>query len=139
MIGNLKRNAYTKKVVEHSKNPRNRGVIDSPSAIGKAGGPCGDETEFYIKIGKKKFKGVEVEYIEDIKFETMGCAAAVATASMVTDMIKGKPLTEAFKITREKVLKNLGGLPLVKIHCCDLTIDAIKKTLENWQKKKKRK
>lgn len=135
MINKLSKESYTRQVIEHAKNPRNRGIMKNPDAKGIGGGPCGDETEFFFKIGRKKINGREVDYIKDIKFETMGCAAAVATASMVTETIKGKPLSEAEKLSRESIIKKLGGMPLIKIHCVDLTINAIKNTIKNWQQK----
>jgi nitrogen fixation NifU-like protein len=127
--------AYSKQVVEHSRHPRNRGTMENPDAHGKGGGPCGDETDFFVKIGRKKVGGKEVEYIKDIKFETMGCSAAIAAASMVTEMVKGKPLSEALGISREKVVKELGKMPLAKIHCVDLTIEAILNTIRSYKSK----
>lgn len=137
MAGKIDKHDYSAVVVEHAKHPRNMGSMKNPDALGIAGGPCGDETEFFIKIGKKKEGKKEVEFIEDIKFETMGCAAAIATASMVTETVKGKPLDEAVKISREELVKKLGGMPLVKLHCIDLTVNAIRNTIENYQKRKK--
>lgn len=136
MIEKISKDAYSPQVVEHSRNPRNRGIMKNPDAHGKGGGPCGDETDFFVKIGRKKVEGKEIEYVKDIKFETMGCSAAIAAASMVTEMVKGKPVSEALKVSREKIIKKLGAMPLVKIHCVDLTIDAILNTIRNWQAKK---
>jgi nitrogen fixation NifU-like protein len=133
----ITKESYSKQVVEHSKHPRNRGIMQNPDAVGIGGSPCGDETEFYLKIDTKKVNGKNVDYIKDIKFETMGCAAAVATASLVTEMIKGKTLKEALKLTRDEVVKKIGGLPLVKLHCCDLTINALRKTIQDWEDKNK--
>jgi len=132
---NLGKESYSKAVLEHSKHPRNRGVIKNPDAHGKGGGPCGDETDFYLKVGRKNLNGKEVDYIKDIKFETMGCSAAIATASMVTEMVKGKPISEALKLTRDEVIKKLGSMPLVKVHCVDLTIEAIRATIKNYKSK----
>ena len=137
MIGKISKEAYSKQVVEHSRHPRNRGIMKNPDVKGKGRGPCGDETDFFVKIGRKKVNGKEVEYIKDIKFETMGCSAAIAAASMVTEMVKGKSVQEALKISRGKVIKKLGSMPLVKLHCVDLTIDAILNTIKSWQNKKK--
>lgn len=137
MIEKISKGAYSKQVVEHSMHPRNRGTMKNPDATGKGGGPCGDETDFFVKIGRRKIGGKEVEYIKDIKFETMGCSAAIATASMVTEMVRGKPVSYAINISRDKVIKKLGSMPLVKIHCVDLTIDAILNTIKGWQDKKK--
>jgi nitrogen fixation NifU-like protein len=137
MIEKISKSAYSKQVVEHSTHPRNRGIMKNPDAHGKGGGPCGDETDFFVKIGRKKIGGKEVEYVKDIKFETMGCSAAIAAASMVTEMVKGKPVQDALKISRNKVIKKLGSMPLVKLHCVDLTIDAILNTIKSWQSKRK--
>lgn len=131
---NLGKEAYSKAVLQHSMHPKNKGIIKNPDAHGKGGGPCGDETDFYIKVGKKKINGKEVEFIKDIKFETLGCAAAVAAASMTTEIVKGKPISEAVKLTREEVIKKLGSMPLIKVHCVDLTIEAIKNTIKSYKK-----
>ena len=137
MINKISKSAYSKQVVEHSRHPRNRGIMKNPDVKGKGRGPCGDETDFFVKIGRKKIGGKEVEFIKDIKFETMGCSAAIAAASMVTEMVKGKSVSDALKISRDKVIKKLGSMPLVKIHCVDLTIDAILNTIKSWQDKKR--
>lgn len=124
---------YSKKVLEHFTRPHNQGVIKNPDGVGSVGNPqCGDIMKIYIKV--KKNKGKEV--IEDIKFETLGCAAAVATSSMVTDLAKGKTLGEASKITRKDVAEELEGLPPVKMHCSNLAADALQEAIKNYKEKK---
>ena len=119
---------YTKKVLDHFTNPRNCGRIQEADGIGKVGNPvCGDIMTIYIKVNKEK------DAIEDIKFETLGCAAAIATSSMITDLAKGKTLDEALKITRDSVAKNLNGLPPLKLHCSNLAADALHKAIENYR------
>ncbi len=125
---------YTKKVIQLFKHPHNVGKIKNPDGLGKAGNPvCGDIMWIYIKIGKNK-KGEET--IKDIRFSTFGCAAAIATSSMVTDLAKGKTISEAKKITRKDVADELGGLPPVKFHCSNLAVDALHKAIQNYEKKK---
>ena len=126
---------YSKKVVEHFKNPHNMGEIKNPDGIGKVGNPiCGDVMWIYIKVGKNK-KGQEI--IKDIKFKTFGCAAAIATSSMTTDLAKGKTLDEAMKLTRDDVKNALEGLPPIKIHCSNLAADGLHKAIEEYRKKSK--
>lgn len=122
---------YTKKVIQHFRNPHNQGVIKNADAIGQAGNPvCGDILKIYLKIrrGKDK-KGGWI--IKDVKFETLGCAAAIAVSSALTDRAKGKTLDEALKITKDKIVKDLGGLPPVKIHCSMLAVEALRKAIKN--------
>ena len=122
---------YNKKVYEHFTRPHNQGVIKNPDGVGMAGNPvCGDLMKIYIKVNKQKGK----EVISDIKFETLGCAAAIATSSMVTDLAKGKDLEEAAKITRNDVAQNLEGLPPAKLHCSNLAADALQKAIEDYRK-----
>ena len=119
---------YTKKVIEHFTNPHNYGRIKSADGIGKVGNPvCGDIMKVYIKIDKEK------NIIKDIKFETLGCAAAIATSSMITDLAKGKTLDEAMKINNEDVAKSLEGLPPMKMHCSNLAADALHKAIEDYR------
>jgi nitrogen fixation NifU-like protein len=121
---------YTQKVMEHFMNPHNMGEIPNADAIGEAGNPvCGDVMFLYLKVKNNR--------IEDIKFKTLGCAAAIATSSMVTDMAKGKTLDEALKITNKQVAEELGGLPAVKMHCSVLAQQALKNAIENYRKKHK--
>ena len=119
---------YSEKTLEMFKNPHNMGKIEDADGTAKVGSPiCGDVMEFYIKV-----KG---NLIVDIKFETFGCAAAVATGGMITDLAKGKTLDEALKITRDDIVTALGGLPPVKAHCSELAIDALKAAIEDCKKR----
>lgn len=128
---------YTKKVIEYFKHPKNMGRMKNPDGVGKVGNPvCGDVMWLYIRVGKDK-KGNEV--IQNIKFETFGCVAAIATSSVITDLAKGKTLTEAMKIDREKIVKSLGGLPPIKIHCSILAASALTEAIYDYLSKKKRK
>jgi len=116
---------YSEKVMEHFKNPRNVGGMENPDGVGRVGDPiCGDVMELYIKIKD----GI----IVDAKFKTFGCAAAIATSSMVTDMVKGKSVEEALKISNKAVVKALNGLPPAKVHCSVLAEDALKVAIENY-------
>ena len=126
---------YSKEVMEHFTRPHNQGGIKNPDGIGLVGNPkCGDIMRMYIKVAKEK-NGAEI--IKDIKFETLGCGAAIATSSMATDMAKGKKLNEALKITNRMVADELGGLPAIKMHCSNLAADAIKKAIEDYKSRKK--
>lgn len=128
---------YTKKVIEHFKNPHNMGRIKNPDGMAKVGNlVCGDSMWLYIKIGKDK-KGRDI--IKDIKFETYGCVAALASSSVITDLVKGKTIDEALSIDRQKVVKALGGLPPVKIHCSVLAADALYEAIYDYLKKKGKK
>lgn len=112
------------------------GEIKNPDGIGKVGNPiCGDVMWIYIKVGKNK-KGQEI--VKDIKFKTFGCAAAIATSSMTTDLAKGKTLDEAMKLTRDDVKNALEGLPPIKIHCSNLAADGLHKAIEDYRKKSKK-
>jgi len=123
---------YSKKVMQHFMKPKNQGRIKNPDGFGTVGNPtCGDIMTVYIKVKKNKDK----ETISDIKFETLGCAAAIATSSMVTQMAKGKSLDEATKITRNDVADNLKGLPPVKMHCSNLATEALKRAVEDYREK----
>ena len=111
---------YNQKVVDYFMNPRNAGKLDDANAIGEVGNPtCGDVMKIYLKINP------ETEVIEDIRFETFGCAAAIATSSMVTELAKGKTIAEALKINNKDVADALGGLPPVKLHCSLLAQEGI--------------
>ncbi len=117
---------YSKKVIEHFTKPHNYGKLLSADAIGESGNPvCGDLMKIYIKVNKEENK------IEDIKFETLGCAAAIATSSMVTDLAKGKTLEEAMKISNKEVAEHLEGLPPIKMHCSNLAADALHEAVKN--------
>lgn len=121
---------YTEKVMDHFKNPKNVGEIKDADGTGTVGNPiCGDLMTIYIKVKGDK--------IDDIKFKTFGCAAAIATSSMTTELAKGKTLSEAEKITRADVAESLGGLPPVKMHCSNLAADALHLAIEDYRKKQK--
>jgi nitrogen fixation NifU-like protein len=121
---------YTEKVMEHFRNPRNMGEIADADGVGTVGNPvCGDLMTMYIKVKDDR--------IEDIKFKTFGCGAAIATSSMTTELAKGKTLEEALKITRASVADSLGGLPPVKMHCSNLAADALHAAIEDYYKKQK--
>ena len=123
---------YSKKVMEHFLNPRNMGVIEDADGVGTAGNPvCGDTMTIYIKVKNGR--------IVDIKFQTFGCAAAIATSSMITELAKGKTLEEAEKITRDDVADALDGLPPIKMHCSNLAADALKAAIEDYRKKRREK
>lgn len=127
---------YTKKVIEHFKSPHNMGKLRDFDAVGRAGNfVCGDTMQLYIKIGKDKKNG---EIIKNISFETMGCVAAIATSSVITDLVKGKTLEEALEFNREEIVKELGGLPPIKMHCSVLAADALYEAIYDYLKKKKR-
>ncbi len=117
---------YSDRVMEHFENPRNVGVIEDASGVGTVGNPaCGDIMKLYIKVIDEK--------IEDVKFKTFGCGAAVATSSMVTELVKGKTIEEALLITNKTVIEALDGLPKNKIHCSVLAEDALKAAIEDYQ------
>lgn len=123
---------YSKKVIEHFSKPHNQGVIKDANGVGTVGNPvCGDIMKLYIKVSKNK----KEEIIEDVKFETLGCGAAIATSSMITDLAKGKTLKEAEKITRQDVTDELEGLPPTKMHCSNLAADALHKAIEDYKSK----
>lgn len=119
---------YSDKVMEHFTNPRNVGEIPDASGVGNVGNPiCGDVMRMYLKI--------EGDIIVDAKFKTFGCGAAVATSSMVTEMVKGKTITEALKISNKAVAEALGGLPPVKMHCSVLAEEALRSALKDFYKR----
>ncbi|MFA6383065.1 MAG: iron-sulfur cluster assembly scaffold protein [Parcubacteria group bacterium] len=128
---------YSKKVIEHFTRPHNQGVIKNPSGTGIVGNPvCGDLMKIYIKVNKNK-QGEE--FIKDIKFETLGCASAIATSSMITELAKGNSLKEAMKITRNDVADALEGLPAIKIHCSNLADDGLHEAIKDYFNKQKKK
>ena len=121
--------------MEHFLNPKNMGEIKNADAIGKAGNPiCGDLMWIYLKIGKNK-QGKEI--IRKIKSKTFGCAAAIASCSMTTELVKGKTLNYALKLKKEDISKALGNLPLIKLHCSNLAINALHNAIKNYKKSKK--
>ena len=120
--------SYSEKVMDHFAHPRNVGVIDDASGVGKVGNPvCGDVMELFIKVEKN--------IITDVKFRTFGCGAAIATSSMVTEMVKGKTIEEALTISNKAVAQALDGLPPVKMHCSVLAEDALKAAIDDYLKK----
>ena len=119
---------YSEKVMDHFENPRNVGVIKDADGIGTVGNPvCGDVMKMYIKVKD----GI----ITDVKFKTFGCASAIATSSMATELIKGKSISEALTLTNKAVAEALDGLPPVKMHCSVLAEEAIKAAIEDYQNK----
>lgn len=125
---------YSKKVLEHFTKPHNQGKIKDANGIGTVGNPkCGDIMRIYIKVAKDKQGG---EIIKDVKFETLGCGAAISTSSMTTDLAKGKTIKEALAITNKSVAEELGGLPTAKMHCSNLAADALHAAIKNYQTKK---
>jgi len=125
---------YSKKVLQHFKNPRNQGRIKNADVVSQVGNQsCGDIMKIYLKISENK-KGEKI--IKDIKFETLGCAAAISVSSALTVMAKGKTLVEAAKITKDRIVKDLGGLPPVKVHCSMLGVEALHQAIEKYNKNK---
>lgn len=149
---------YTKQVLKHFKNPHNQGKMSNPTVVGTAGNPvCGDTMKVYLKVKSPSFaKAAEgkqnaklktgeksplvplyergKDKIEDIKFETLGCAAAIASSSVLTDMVKGKTLEYAEKVTKDDVAEKLGGLPEHKVHCSLIAVDALHDAIEKLAK-----
>ena len=127
---------YTKETMKHFRQPHNYGRIADADGVGKVGNIlCGDILWLYIKVAKKKNQ----EIIKDIKFETFGCVAALATSSVITDLAKGKTLKEAAAISKEKIVNSLHGLPPVKLHCSVLASDALIEAIYDYLTKNKRK
>jgi len=115
--------------MEHFNNPQNAGVIENADGVGEVGNPtCGDMMTFYIKV--------KDDIIQDVKFQTFGCVAAIAVSNMVSDLAKGKSLAEAQKITKKAVAEALGGLPPNKMHCSNLGADALALAIQNYQEKR---
>jgi len=121
---------YSEKVMEHFMNPRNVGEIENPDGVGEEGNPvCGDMMTFYIKVKDDR--------LDDVKFKTFGCGAAIAVSSMVSEMARGKTLEEAMKITPRSVADKLEGLPKNKFHCSNLGAQALRKAIEDYLSKNK--
>lgn len=121
---------YSEKVQEHFRNPRNVGEIENPDGVGHVGNPtCGDIMELYIKVDN--------DVITDAKFKTFGCGAAIATSSMVTEMVIGKTVDEALTISNRAVAEALGGLPAVKMHCSVLAEEALQSAIDDYMSRKK--
>ena len=120
--------AYSAKVMDHFENPRNLGKMENADGVGEVGNAkCGDIMKIYLKI--------ENDIITDVKFKTFGCASAIATSSIATELIKGKPLSEALALTNRAVVEALGGLPAVKIHCSVLAEEAVKAAVKDYYDK----
>lgn len=123
---------YTDKVMDHFQNPRNMGEVEEADGVGEVGNPsCGDVMRITIKVG-------DDDRIEDVKFKTLGCGAAIATSSMVTEMAKGKSIEEAQQITKKDVADELGGLPPQKMHCSNLAADGLKLAIDNYHETHKK-
>ncbi|MBQ6506075.1 MAG: Fe-S cluster assembly scaffold protein NifU [Clostridia bacterium] len=121
---------YSEKVMDHFRNPRNVGIIEDANGIGEVGNAkCGDIMKMYMKI--------EDDIIQDVKFETFGCGSAIASSSMATELIKGKPVSEAMKLTNKAVAEALDGLPAYKMHCSVLAEEAIQAALDDWRSREK--
>jgi nitrogen fixation protein NifU and related proteins len=119
---------YSEKVMEHFRNPRNVGEMENPDGVGHVGNPvCGDIMELYIKV--------KDNIVTDARFKTFGCGAAIATSSMVTEMVKGKSIDDALKISNRQVAEALGGLPSVKMHCSVLAQEALESAITNYRSK----
>ena len=123
---------YSEKVMDHFRNPRNVGVIEDADGTGEVGNPvCGDMMSFYIKVNDNQ--------LEDVKFQTFGCGAAIAVSSMISELAKGKSIEEAMKITKADVAKNLDGLPPIKMHCSNLAADGLQEAIKDYIEKKEEK
>ncbi|MCK5600572.1 iron-sulfur cluster assembly scaffold protein [Candidatus Pacearchaeota archaeon] len=121
---------YSDTVIEHFKSPKNMGALEDSDAVGEVGNPvCGDIMHIYIKV--------KDEVITDIGFRTMGCVAAIATSSMITELAKGRTLDKAYSITRTDVADELGGLPPVKMHCSNLAADGLRAAIDNFRRKQR--
>lgn len=122
---------YSEKVMDHFSNPRNVGEIEDANAVGEVGNPqCGDIMKIYMKVND------ETKVIEDVKFKTFGCGAAIATSSMATELVKGKTLDEALEMTNKAVVEALDGLPPVKLHCSVLAEEAVHSAIANYYETK---
>ena len=122
---------YSEKVMDHFQNPRNIGTLPDANGVGEVGNiRCGDVMKLYIKVN-------ENQVIEDIKFQTFGCGAAIATSSKITEIVKGMPISEAEKVSNRQVAEELDGLPPVKMHCSNLAADALKAAIEDYRQGQK--
>jgi len=126
---------YSKKVLRHFLHPKHMGRIKNPDGVGQAGNIiCGDTMELYLKIKMDKKKKKEV--IKDLKFQTIGCAAAISSSDVACELLKGKTLEQALKLKPEDIIKKLGGLPEVKVHCSLLGVEALKSAIKNYLERK---
>lgn len=124
----MSQNPYSDTVMDHFTNPRNMGEIEGADGVAEVGNPsCGDVTKIFLKI--------ENDRIVDVRFKTFGCAAAIASSSMTTELIKGKTIDEAMKLTNEAVARELGGLPEAKLHCSVMAEDALRAAIEDYKKR----
>ena len=122
---------YSDTVMEHFRNPRNMGELEHPDGVGKVGNPvCGDVMTIYIKVKDDR--------LEDIKFKTFGCAAAIATSSMITELAKGMTLDDAMQVSNEDVADALEGLPQVKMHCSNLAAEGLHKAIQDYRAKQEK-
>jgi nitrogen fixation protein NifU and related proteins len=125
---------YTEKVMQHFKHPHNLGEIKNPDAIGEVGNPqCGDVMLVTMKINP------ETRIIDEIKFKTFGCVSAIACSSVTTDLLKGKTIDEAKKLTKQDIVNELGELPAIKLHCSVLSNEAVKKAIDEYELKHEKK
>ncbi len=127
---------YSKKVMRHFTKPKNMGEIKNPDGIGQVGNPtCGDIMKVFIRVKKNK-RGEEI--IKNIKFQTFGCASAIASSSILTEMVKGKNFKEAQEIKMKDIAEKLGGLPKLKLHCSAMASETLKKAIENYESREKK-
>src|SRR3990167_8733497 len=132
-MADLFSNIYSKTVLEHVRRPRNMGYIKKPDGVAMVGNPvCGDIMKFYVKVKKKG----NDEYLDDVKFQTLGCGAAIATSSMMTVLVKGRKIKNAKKISKIAIIEALEGLPPSKIHCSVLADEGLKKAIKDFESKK---
>jgi len=132
-------NLYSKEIMDHFKNPRNLGEIEDADGVGTVGNPnCGDVMKIYIKVlSRKLVSGKQEEFISDIKFQTLGCGAAIASSSIATELVKGKSLDDALKLRSKQIAKQMGKFPPAKYHCSILAEDGIKRAILDYQKRNK--
>jgi len=129
-------NIYSEKIMDHFRNPRNLGEIENADGVGTVGNPkCGDVMKMYIKVESRKSKvGKTEEFIRDIRFQTLGCGAAIASSSIATEMVKGKTLEEALEISGKDISREMGKFPPAKFHCSILAEEGIKKAIADYRK-----
>ena len=128
--------AYSEKLMQHFHYPRNQGQLPDADGIGEVGNPvCGDMMKIYIKVDKKNASQPENQVISDIKFETLGCGAAIACSSILTELAKNQTIESALNISRQKIADELGGVPSIKMHCSVLASDGLKMAIKNYFEK----
>ena len=124
---------YSEELMDHFKSPRNQGQIEDADGVGEVGNiKCGDVMKIYIKVGEERGDDT---ILEDVKFETLGCAAAIAATSVLTELAKGKTFKQAFAITKDDIVKKLGQVPALKYHCSVLAEEGLKKAIEDYKSK----